>query len=466
MLLYTIERVVKKLFPDQKYLNSKMIYLVLIAVLLGCFLIQYSLIVQALVPEDRNTAQHLIYKIPVKGEIDPGLVKLVRKGISEAEKDGADIIVFEIDTYGGLVDSAIKIKDSIFTMKIPSITYVSGRAWSAGALIALAGEKLVMKKGTSIGAAETRPREEKYISALRKEFKATAERRGRNSELAAAMVDSDLVIKGIIDKNKLLTLTAKETIEHNISDLVTKDFKSMLTEFKYIEPEIITVKLSTREKLARFIINPTVSGVLLTVAFIALIFEALAPGWGIGGTIGLFALGLFFSGYITFDFAGWGLIILFLVGIILMAMEIFIIPGFGVTGIGGIIAVLLSLYFTFPAPEVALRVLAVVMILSVVGTIIIIKYFGRSHFWQHISLGESQTKESGYVAHYAQDNLEGKRGEALTPLRPAGIALIENKRFDVVSEGGFIGKGKMIEVVEVSGNRIVVKQILEEDDLN
>ncbi len=453
----------KKLFFNDNQSEAGLIFILLFALITGYFLVQIPVSVQAAEIDTVKGETNLVYKIPVKGEIDPGLVNLIRKGISEAENAGADAIIFEIDTYGGLVDSAIKIKDDIFAMKIPSITYVSGRAWSAGALIALAGQKLVMKKGTSIGAAETRPKEEKYISALRKEFKTTAERRGKNAELAAAMVDSDLEVEGIIKKGKLLTLTTEEAIANNIADLVTGNLKSLMVELGYKGTKITTVQLSTTERLARFVINPTVSGILLTIAFIALIFEALAPGWGVGGTIGLLFLGLFFSGYITFGFAGWGLVVLFLIGIILIGMEIFVIPGFGVTGIGGIIAILFSLYFSFPAPDIALRVLAMVMILSIVGTIIIVKYFGGSYFWQHISLEESQTKESGYVAHYNQEKLEKKKGKAITPLRPAGIALIDGKRFNVVSEGGFIDGGMAIEVIEVSGNRIVVKQISEEE---
>ncbi|MDI3547723.1 MAG: hypothetical protein PWR10_1375 [Halanaerobiales bacterium] len=409
-------------------------------------------------------AAGLLYRIPVTGEIDPGLVKLVSRGIREAEETGADLILLEIDTYGGLVDSAIRIKDMIFNTRIPIVSFVSGRAWSAGALITLAAEKVAMKVGSSIGAAETRPKEEKYISALRKEFKATAEKRNKNPELVAAMVDADIEIEGITSKGKLVTLTAGEALEYNVADYEVDNLEELYAELDFKPMRVIKVVPTAAERMARIVTRPAISAILLTIGFIAIIFEALAPGWGIGGTVGLITLGLFFSGYIINGIAGWGLVILFLVGLILIALEIFIVPGFGVTGIGGLIAILTSLYFLFPTPQVAITVLATVLLFSVVGAVVIIKFFGGSRFWKRISLKTSQTREAGYVAQHNRQELLGKKGPAVTPLRPAGIVEIDGRRVDVVSEGGFIDQGKMVEIIKIAGNRIVVKPITEEDD--
>jgi membrane-bound serine protease (ClpP class) len=401
----------------------------------------------------------LVYQIPIQGTVNPGMLKLVKKGIAEAEAAGADVIIFKIDTYGGLVDSGIKVKDAIFATKIPTVTYVANRAWSAGALIALSGEKLVMLPGSSMGAAETRPNEEKYISALRKEFKATAERRAKNSDLAAAMVDKDIKVEGIIAKDKLLTLTAQEALEHGMADLLVDDFKGLLKKLDLSEAKVVKVEATTAEKLARVVTNPNVSILLLTIGFIALVFEALAPGFGVGGTIGLVSLGLFFSGYIINGVASWGLVILFLVGIILMVLEIFVVPGFGVTGIGGLLAIFASLYFLFPTPDIALMVLATVFILSVIGTVIIVRVFGTSKLWHRISLEESQTKDLGYIAAPKDIAILGKAGYTLTTLRPAGIVEVDGDRFDVVSEGGFIAKGEEVEIIKVEGSRVVVRAV-------
>ena len=425
----------------------KLTLLILILFLLGNFI------------NPRDTAAEVIFKVSIEGQIDQGMAFLVSKGIEEAEKAGASKIILKIDTFGGLVDSGIKIRDSIIQTNLETITYVNGRAWSAGALIAMAGEKLIMEDGSSIGAAETRPREEKYISALRREFQATAERRGRNSEVAGAMVDSDVSIEGIIESNKLLSLTSSEALEYNIADNTVNSFVELQEKLNITETEFIETRLSPAENFARFITNPSISAILLTIALIAIMFEVIAPGFGFGGTIGLLGFGVFFSSYIIIGYAGWGLLILFLVGLVLLLTELFVIPGFGVTGIGGIIAILGSFYFLFPTPEIAIRVLAFVLILTITGTYVLVKIFGGTRIWRNISLNESQTKDTGYVSHNNQRDLAGKKGKASTPLRPTGIAIINEKRYDVVTKGDYIDKGEEIEVIEVSGSRIVVKKL-------
>ncbi len=403
----------------------------------------------------------LVYKIPITGEIDNGLLKLTERGIAEAEEAGADLILFEIDTYGGYVDSAIKIRDIILETTTPTAAYVKGRAWSAGALIALSAENLIMAEGSSIGAAETRPNEEKYISALRKEFKATAEARGKNADLAAAMVDSDIEIDGIIAKGKLLTLTAQEALEHNMTDYSVSNVEQLYNELNYSPGRVEVVEMTMTEKAARIITKPTVTTMLLTIGIIGIIAEALIAGFGIAGTIGFLSLGLVFSSYIYYDVAGWGVMILFIVGIILMALELFVVPGFGITGIGGIIAMFASIYFLFPTFDLAITALATILVLTVAGIIVLIKIFGSSRLWNNISLGESQTKEAGYLAQSTKKELIGKVGITVTPLRPAGIAEIEGERIDVVSEGRYIDKDEEIIVFKIAGNRIVIKKIRE-----
>lgn len=405
----------------------------------------------------------LVYKLPVTGQIDNGLYKLVERGITEAEINGADLIVVEIDTYGGYIDPAIKIKDLIFKTEVPIVTFVTGRAWSAGALIALAGQELAMTPGSSMGAAETRPNEEKYISALRKEFKATAESRGKNPDIAAAMVDADIEIEDVIAKEKLLTLTATESIDNNMADYKVINEMELYQKLEVQPGRIIKIKMTLPEKAARIITRPTVTTMLLTVGIIALLAEAVIVGFGVAGTVGMISLGLVFSSYIYYGIASWGLAVLFVVGLILLALEFFVVPGFGVVGIGGIIAIFGSLYFLFPTPEVAILALATVLILSIAGFIVLVKLFGGSRMWQRISLRESQTIDSGYLAQSDKKELTGKTGITITPLRPAGIAEIEGERVDVVSEGGFIDRGEGIIINKIAGNRIIVKKKTKEE---
>ncbi|MEJ6951136.1 NfeD family protein [Natronospora cellulosivora (SeqCode)] len=411
-----------------------------------------------------STAENgnLTYLIRIEGQIDNGMFKLVERGIEDAEVSNVDLIIFEVDTPGGYVDPAIKIRDVILQSNVPTVGYVKGRAWSAGALISLATEDLVMLTGSSIGAAEPRPYDEKFISAFSKEFKATAEARGRNPEVAEAMVDSHIEIEGLIERDKLLTLTVGEALEHNIADYQVNNINELYDFLNIDSSSIVDIEMSLGEKAARIITRPTFTTLLIAIAIIALIAEALMPGFGVGGSIGIFSLGIVFSSYAYYGMAGWGLAFLFTIGLFLIAIEIFVIPGFGFAGLAGLFAILSSIYFLFPDPETAFRSIALIIIISFFSSIILLKIFGGSKLWKRISLEKSETLEEGYVGVSDNSYLENKKGITVTPLRPAGIAEIDGERIDVVSEGGFLARGEEIIVLKVAGNRIVVKKYLEE----
>ncbi|MFW6268780.1 MAG: NfeD family protein, partial [Bacillota bacterium] len=236
------------------------------------------------------------------------------------------------------------------------------------------------------------------------------------------------------------------------------EYNQLSDEFGYINAEFRDINFTPAERLAKKITGPVFSVILLTLGFVALMFEILAPGFGVGGTVGILSLSLFFSSYVINGYAGWGLVILFLAGLGLLLLELLVIPGFGITGIGGIAAMVTSLMLIFPSVEIAVSVLALVLVFSLTGFYILWKVFGSSKIWNHLSLGESQTQETGYTAQSNKKEIIGKEGKTETPLRPAGIAVINNERVDVITEGDFIGKGEKIKVIEVKGNRVIVKK--------
>ncbi|RCW45395.1 MULTISPECIES: nodulation protein NfeD [unclassified Halanaerobium] len=408
-----------------------------------------------------KTRAENIYFINLEGTIDSSQYSFLKRGIKEAENSGADLLIMEINTLGGYVNSALNIRDLILNSSVKIDTFVNGRAWSAGALIALSGENLYMAPGSSIGAAETRPKEEKYISALRKEFAATAEKRNKDSLIAEAMVDEDIVIEGIIEKGKLLTLTAEEAVKLKIADQIVNSRDDLFFEKNIEISEINFITKSNIELVSSVLTNPIVSTLLLVVGFSGLIFEILTPGFGIGGTVGITAFLLFFAGHLFVGSAGWGLMLLFLLGIILIILEVFVIPGFGVAGISGIAAVMTSLFFFFPDKSTAVNVLAAVVIMTVLSAVILIKLLGVSKFWKRISLSADAEK---YFSHSSRKDLVGKRGIAVTPLRPSGIIEIDSERLDVVSEGGFVDKEVKVEIISVIGSRIVVKESKESEE--
>lgn len=392
------------------------------------------------------------------GEINNAEFAFIDKNLSQAELGGYDFVIIEINSLGGFVDPALKIRDRILESEIEIITFVSGRAWSAAALIALAGEELYISPSASIGAAETRPNEEKYISALRKEFAATAERRNKNPMIAEAMVDASLSIEGIIEEDKLLTLTAAEALEYQMADYSAASLADLATARNTSLNEIITVEKTNLEKIMGIISSPYVSSLVLIIAFSALIFEALTPGFALGGTIGIIALLIFFASHIFTGAIGTGIVVLFIIGVILILAEAFIIPGFGIAGISGITAVLISLFFIFPNTSIAINVLLAVILFTLVIAVFMIKKFGSSRFWKRISL-ESNSKN--YYSSSSKKDYLNQEAKTLSKLRPAGTIEIDGKRVDAVSEGAFIEKGKKVRVISVSGSRVVVREILE-----
>ena len=403
-----------------------------------------------------------VYFIPLHGDVDPGMSTFLSRGLEEALENQAELVIVDVDTYGGLVDSGISIRDQLVNYPGEIVAYISNRAWSAGTLVALGADRIYMSEGSSMGAAETRPYDEKYISALRSEFAATAERRGRDPEIAAAMVDADIEIEDVIESGKLLSLTSSRAEELGFADGRFANFDEFLGYLGYSEADLTRIEKTGLESFAGLITNPFVSVFLLSLGIIALIGEALIPGFGVSGTIGVASLALFFSGYLIQGYAGMGLVVLFLAGLLLIAIEIFVIPGFGFTGITGIAAIFASLFFIFPDSSMAWTIMASVLVFSTIGTIVLIKFFGTSYFWRRISLGESLTTETGYVSSKDYKDLVGKTGRTVSTLRPAGIADFDGERIDVVSEGGYIEAETTVIVVKVEGRRVIVKPKKEE----
>lgn len=398
--------------------------------------------------------------LKLDSEINNAEFAFIDKIITEAEEMRADYIILEINSLGGFVNPALKIRDRIFASEVEVLTFVNGRAWSAAALIALAGDELYLSPAASIGAAETRPREEKYISALRKEFASTAEKRNKNPEIAEAMVDADIEIEALIAKDKLLTLTAAEALEYGIADYEA-DSLAEIAELKNIDlSQIKSVEKSNFEKIMAVISSPYISSLILFIAFSALIFEALTPGFALGGTVGILALLLFFSSHIYTGAVGAGIVVLFIVGVILILAEIFLIPGFGIAGISGITAVLISLFFVFPNPSIALNVLTAVTLLTAAAGVLMVKKFGSSRFWKRISL---ETNSENYYSSTSKKEYLNQRGRTISKLRPAGTIKIKEKRVDAVSEGAFIEEDREVEVSAVEGSRVVVREIEKED---
>ncbi len=454
-----------------------------------------------------STTKGAVYVIPVKGVIDLGLAGFIQRVTEDAKTAQAKAVIFEIDTFGGRVDAATEISKSIGELSpTPAIAYVTERAWSAGALIALACQEIVMAPGTSIGSAEPRVggmeqqlADEKAVSAIRAEFKALAEKNGHPKNLAQAMVDKDLELKYVrirgetyiltpdeieekksqfreleikvertnIKNDKLLNLTAEEAEELKLAGAVLPDREALLGHFKLADYRIVETAPNWSEVLVRFLTHPVVSSILLTLGSLGMIFELRMPGFGISGIIGLACLAAFFWGHYLVGLANWIEIFLFCLGVILLLLEILVIPGFGIAGISGIVLIVASIFlglikhpFQIPKSELtgALNVVGYAIICAFVVILLSLRFFPQTTIWKRVVLSGSEMRNRGFRVSTREGYL-GRRGKTLTILRPAGRAVFGEEILDVVTEGDFIEKDREVKVIKAEGNRVVVQEV-------
>ncbi|MBA1337163.1 MAG: hypothetical protein HPY66_3599 [Firmicutes bacterium] len=400
----------------------------------------------------------MVYYIPVRGEVNPALKTFISVELEKAYAAGASAVVLEISTLGGRVDSALEISDAIINSGLDTVAYVKDRAISAGVLITISAEKVAMAPGSSIGSAETIPYTEKNISFWAGELRKVAELRGRDAEIVAAMADRDIEIPGVIEKGKLLNLTAARAVELGVADKTASSRSELNRWLGFENAKVVEAQESYQVKLAKIVTNQVVSSLLLALGFGGLVAELFIAGFGIAGTIGLLSFGLFFAGNMLAGHAGWSAVILFVIGIILLLVELSI-PGFGFPGVGGIISIMASIFMASASVQQAVVSLLLSIILSVVLITILLKFAPRSKYFDRLILSTQQNRDEGYLGMKSLASLVDSEGVALTPLRPAGTAEVEGKRIDVVTLGEYIQAGDKVKVIKVEGNRIIVRSL-------
>lgn len=407
---------------------------------------------------------------PISGTIDLGLGPFVTRVLERAKAERAAAVVLNIDTFGGRVDAAVAIRDSLLRSPVQTVAFVNKRAISAGALITLAAHKVAIARGGTIGAAtpvemggsgESKPVGEKTVSYVRKEFRSTADARGRPGLIAEAMVDADVEIPGVIEKGKLLTLTTEDALKHKVADFAADDLNGVLHGLGLAGAELRFERENWAEQLVRFLTHPVVSSLLMTLGILGLVVELRTPGFGFPGVIGLVSLSSFFWGHWIVELAGWEQLLFLSVGLALIALEVFVIPGFGIAGVAGIALVVLSLSTSLFGDGASWKTIALaasrVMIASAVaagGFLVLMQFLPRLPGSRKLVLEAGFSGDGRDAAGVLQ---EGAAGTSLTPLRPAGIAQFGDRRVDVVSLGGFVDAGQAVEIVRDEGHRVVVR---------
>jgi membrane-bound serine protease (ClpP class) len=427
--------------------------------------------------QDAPPRAPLVYVAPIEGMIDLGLAPFVQRVLDEAADAGAAAVVLEINTFGGRVDAAVQIRDSLLNARVPTIAFINRRAISAGALISLAAETLVMAGGGSIGAATpvqagqrgapAQPVEEKTVSYVRTEFRATAESRNRSPQLAEAMVDADVEIPGVIEKGKLLTLTTDEALKLKLADFRADTLESLLQQVKLPGADIRRASPNWAEHVVRFLTHPIVSSLLITVAMLGIILELRTMGFGVSGVLGISSLALFFWGHWLVQLAGWEELLLVAAGVTLLAVELLIVPGFGVAGILGLLALFAGLVLSVTGTGATQEFIfwaagrvVLALLIAIAAAVVILRWLPRVPWGRRLVLETGLPPGEGYgVAAGGDQRWLGRSGRAVSSLQLSGTAEIDGVRVDVVSDGELIEPGAPVEVTRLEGGRIIVKRV-------
>jgi membrane-bound serine protease (ClpP class) len=412
-----------------------------------------------------------VYRIGVSGVVEMGLAPYISRSLREAQAAGAVAVFLDIDTPGGRIDAAERIADAVRNARVPVYAYVNPRALSAGALIAMASNGIYMRPGAVIGAAtpvdgQGVKASEKMVSAMRAEFRAVAEQRGLDPKLAEAMVDENMEIPGVVRKGELLTLSTGEAVRLRFAKGQVSDERALLKAIGYPDAKVVTTEPNWAEGIVRFLTNPLVAPLLLSLGILGLVFEIKTGAFGVGGIVSLAALGLFFGSSLILGLAGWEEILLLGLGLLALAVEIFIIPGFGVAGILGIVAIVGSMVLAMmgAAPTTgdiaqALAVLGASLFITAAVIYAWFRHLPNSGRFRGLLLQGSVHRSDGFVSAPARGDLIGLDGVAVTDLRPSGTARVGEERLDVVTEGGFIPEGSRVRIVQSDGYRHVVRPI-------
>ncbi|WP_370642266.1 NfeD family protein [Virgibacillus salidurans] len=416
------------------------------------------------VKANENGAGKLVHIIPIENEVERGLEAFLSRATQEAVDEGADHIVFEINTPGGRVDAASEIAGMLQNLEIPTTSFIVNQALSAGSYIALNTDNIYMEPQATMGASgiitqDGNAADQKAQSAWLASMRSAAESKGRDPLYAQAMADPSIDLPEYgAPEGEYLTLDPNSAVEVEYAQGIVDDRAELLNELGLSNATIFEAETALAEDVARFLTNPVVIPILLSIASLGLIVEIFSPGFGIPGIMGIVALLLFFYGHFIAGLAGTEAIVLLIIGIALIIAEFFV-PG-GIVGVLGALAVVGSLLMSgYDLGHMSMSI-GIAFLVAVIAAVILFRRIGMDKgVFRHIILKDQTTTEQGYVSSQNRLELIGMEGIAVTPLRPSGAGEFGDERLDVISEGSFIDKDKQIKIVKVEGVRIVVIEL-------
>ena len=423
-------------------------------------------------------SQNTVVTMKIDNVIDPRMNRYTELALDYAEETGADIVIIEMDTYGGAVNDADDIRTRIMEFEIPIWVFINKDAASAGALISIACDSIYMAPGSSIGAATVVVQDgsaapDKYQSYMRSIMRSTAEANNRDPNIAEAMVDEDIEIDSITSAGEVVTLSTSEAIKYGFCEAEVSSIEEIMERNGIEDYTLSEFELSASEKVIRFFLNPIISGLLILIIIGGIYFELQTPGVGFPLLAAIVAVTLYFIPYYLNGLAENWEIIMFFAGVALIALEIFVIPGFGVAGISGLILTLGSLIlvmlnndifdFSFVKGSEIFQATATILV-GVFGSIIIMFFggvrFTNTRLFKRISLQAVQNRSEGYTSSFKEESMIGKTGTAYTVLRPSGKVLIDGVLYDAYTRGDYIEKNDKIKVINEEGTSLKVRKVV------
>ena len=426
--------------------------------------------------------QPKVYYYKIDDNISKPALRLTEKAVKEAEAGRFDYLMLELNTFGGELDAADKIRTLLLNTTVPTLVFINNNAASAGALISIACDSIYMMPGASIGAAsvvnesgEIMP--DKYQSYMRSLMRTTAEHNGRNPNIAQAMVDPDVVVPGVSEKGKVLTLTSEEAAKNGFCESVVNNREEALSYVSETPAEITEQELSVIDKIINFLVNPVVSGILIMCIVGGLYFELQAPGIGLPSVIAITAALLFFAPHYLEGLAAHWEILIFLAGLVLLMLEFFVVPGFGVTGISGIVLILASLVLTlvfnvgfkfnfnpeFNASAYVSKMTILVLVSSLAGFFLAL-WLGKKLILAETRFGSLALRtglesDKGFTSQdMRNEQYVGKEGVAQTILRPSGKINIDGEVLDATVEHGYVEAGEAVTVTKFENAQLFVRK--------
>lgn len=418
----------------------------------------------------------IVFVGEIKQNIDPRTNRYTKLFLEKATEKDVDIIIIELDTYGGAVNDADDIRTMILDYDKPIYVWINKDAASAGALISIACDSIYMSSGASIGAAtvvtpDGAAAPDKYQSYMRSIMRSTAEAKNRDPKIAEAMVDEKIQVDSISQEGEVITFSTNEAIENGFCEAELNSIEEILKRNNIENYTVEKYELSSTENIISLFLNPIVSSILILLIIGGLYFELQTPGIGFPIMASIVALILYLTPYYLNGLAENWEIFLFLIGMIFIIIEVFVIPGFGVAGIFGLALTIGSLMllmlnndvfdFTFVVSKDILNASGSILI-AVLGFGLLLFFggikFTESQAFKKVMLEETQDLDKGYISRKYSDKLIGKSGKAMTILRPSGKITISDKIYDATTSGEYIEKNSKIIVLSNEGSTLKVKK--------